>query len=189
MDGKFNATVLSVWPWKHADWLSWGITVWFITILQLRGGIKKFPWFKVRWQVRFFLLQKIFRKWKNVTLSVFYRVCSDQMVWNSFKPCSLHYVFPPSSLSKVSCTGKSALWVHLLASSEILSMQSDTSISCILSNNIFTKVHAFVSKPRSYCYRRSIWKHQEVNLTNGDCNGKWCLGIKSFRYNLLWSFV
>ena len=69
-------------------------------ILMIFSFRVAFP-FKDRWQVRFFLLQKIFRKSENVMLSVFFTVvCSDQTVWNSFKPCSWYYVCPPSSLSK-----------------------------------------------------------------------------------------
>ena len=89
---------------------------------------------------------------------------------------------------KVSCTGTSTLWVHLLVSSEILSIQPDTSISYILSNNIFTNFHAFVSKPRSHFFGGQF-ENQEINLTKGDCNGKWCLGIKSLRYHFFWSLA
>ena len=56
-------------------------------------------------------------------LSIFLTVvCSDQMVWNSFRRCFLYYVCPPSSLSK-SKVGKCPAQVNLLC--EWISKLSD----------------------------------------------------------------
>ena len=63
-------------------------------------------------------------------------------------------------------------------------MQSDTSISYILSNNIFTKVNVLFLSP-DHIFIGGQFENQEVNLTNGDCNGKWRLRIKSFKYHFL----
>ena len=72
-------------------------------------------------------------------------------------------------------------------------MQSDTSISYILSNNIFTKFIAFVSKPRSYFLsavnlktRRSIWLRQEKKICVFQVSRPYlgfCLDPKHFTVN------
>ena len=126
----------------------------FITL-----GLNLFESFLSWWQIRFFSLQMIFRKSENVMLSVFYRCVFRPNGMEQFSAVFL-ILRLSSKLTiqiesrEVFCTSKSALWVHLQASSEILSMHSDTTISYIFSNNIFTKVLAWLQAMSSYFFNR-----------------------------------
>ena len=71
----------------------------------------------------------------------------------------------------MSCTVKSGLWVQLQASCKILSMQSDTSISYILSDIFLQKFMLTFLNP-DHIFIGGQFENQEDSLTNGDCSGK-----------------